>query len=414
VLHDFWSGRIREADAGRATIELRRVESASRQMADGTHLVWQTIAHAYCDDLTHVKQIIDELRHFAQRHPGWLSVVDYATGEYHRIRGDFASAAEHLNAVLEATRAGTHQIWVHAAGAYISVLCSLGRVQDAVSLGEAYLQSAEQAELGYTSNYIRMPLAIALARSGLAERATLEAESVIERFDALGTTGVNLVLAYEARSRVALHLDNSADYERFSQLCAEHCRAAGGRALRAKYDRLAGAARASALVRPGAPDAALSTSLLDTRIKAVFTECSEPRLRADRSLQLLLSESGSSEGALFLLGDDGPHLAARIGESSDELQLAVAVQEFLDEEFAQRGGLTMSLATACKSSVATTKIQQYVFILLSHQSSEGFGISGVAALQIRRGVSYAQPGALAAGLSRMLSEHGDAVTRLVE
>jgi hypothetical protein len=259
-----------------------------------------------------------------------------------------------------------------------------------------------------------MPLAVALAWIGDEARAVREADSVIERFDTLGTTGINLALAYETRSRIALHLQNSADYEQFSQLCAEHCLAAGGRALRAKYDRLAGAARASAMLQPGARAAALSTSLLDTRIKAVLSECSEPRLRAERSLQLLLSDSGAAEGALYLLRDDGPVLAAHIGELSNELQLTVAVQAFVEDEFTQRASLTVSAATGLKSSVATTKLQQHVFILLGHQTSEGFGISGVAALHVKKGASYAQPGALAAGLSRMLSEHGDVVPRLVE
>jgi hypothetical protein len=412
MLYEFWLGRIREADHARERVELRRIESSSRQMADGTHLVWQAVAHACSDDLTHIKQVVEELRPFAQRHDGWTRVVDYATGEYHRIRGDLVSAAERLRAALHDAEAGTHQIWPHAAGSYVGVLCSLGRTEEAVNVGTQYLRSAERAELGYVSNYIRMPLAVALAASGAGERASLLADSVIDSFNGLGSAGLNLVLAYEARCRVAIHALNTADYERFAHECAEHCRSAGSRALRTKYDRLEWAARSNSLAAPSPEAASLGTSMLETGLKSAFRDCEQPGARAQRSLQLLLSGSGASEGALYLIGPHGAVLAAQVGATAFELSSAIS--DFVDLQLEDQSTATLDLDTDSESSVLTTQIGRYAFVLLSHQVPAGLGVTGVAALAPKPGTQFVHPGRLATRLSRMLADLGDAVPLTAE
>ena len=48
-------------------------------------------------------------------------------------------------------------------------------------------------------------------------------------------------------------------------------------------------------------------------------------------------------------------------------------------------------------------------VLLSHQLPDGFAITGVAALVCRTNETFTHPGALAARLSRMSADLGDAV-----
>jgi hypothetical protein len=411
LLYDLWLGRVRDADRVRERIELRRIESDTRQMAEGTHLIWQTLAHAYSDDLTHIKQVIETLRTLAQRLPSWTPVVDYATGEYHRIRGDLASAAQHLEASLAQVDGGTHQIWPHAAGAYVAVLIALGRVSEAAAIGTSYLDAAERADLGYVTNYIRMPLAVALARSGEIERATGLADRALVDFGALQTRGLNLVLAYEARCRVAIHANHSEDYAHFAERCAEHCDRAGSGTLRAKRDRLLRAANTNRLPVPNDAAAPVFTSLLETILNTAFSGCSEPAERAERTLQMLLRRSGAKEGSLFLVGNHGPQLAAKVGEQEAAIGMLSTINEFIDAELEESGMDTASVETvvAAETRLMITQIHQYRMVLLSHQTLDGLAITGVAALLTPPSVPFVHPGTLASRLSRLIADSGDVI-----
>jgi hypothetical protein len=412
MLYHLWLGQTREAERIREQVELRRIESDTRQLADGTYLIWQTVAHAYSDDLTHTKQVIESLRTLAQRLPSWLPVVEYATGEYHRIRGDLASAAEHLRASLQDIESGTHQIWPHATGAYIGVLVALGRIGEATAIGTSYLEAAERAGLGYVINYIRMPLAVALARSKEIARATSMADRAIADFDALQTRGLNLVLAYEARSRVAIEAKHSEDYAYFAERCAEQCERAGSGTLRAKRDRLLRAANNNRLPVPAGAAPQVFTSLLETMLKTAFKGCDQPAERAQRSLQMLLRRSGAQEGSLFLVGNHGPQLAAKVGDREDVIGMLATINEFIDTELEDSGMDTASVETvaaAADTRMMLTQIHQYRLVMLSHQTLDGIAITGVAALLTAPTSPFVHPGSLASRLSRLIADSGDVI-----
>jgi hypothetical protein len=404
MIHALWHGRVREADQLREAAELRRIESGARQMADGSHLVWQTLAHAYSDDLMRLKQVIEELRTLAQRHAGWTPVVDYALGEFQRLRGDHTQALEQLALALRQVSAGTHQIWPHAAAAQISVLCALDRVGDAVKHGELQLQAAERAQLGYLANYIRMPLAIACARLGSHARALELADEALRGFRELGTSGLQLVLAYETCSRVAWHAGKLDDYKLFAERCAQASRDVTGQALRARVDGLLSAANAGAVAPDEISSEPLATSMLATSLQTAFRACSEPEQRAERTLLLLLSHSGAQSGALYLVREAGPVLAVQTGLEPTPA-LAASVRELIDAEARQRGLVTASL----DAEPDATAFGSHVLVLLCHQTSNGAAITGAAALTPAANSRFIQPGALAARLSRMLADAGDVV-----
>jgi hypothetical protein len=136
------------------------------------------------------------------------------------MRGDLPRALEHVRAASAPDAAGTHQIWPHAAGTHINLLCALERVSEAVSIGDDHLRAAEHAELGSLINYIRMPLAVACARAGQHRRALELASAALAEFRAKGTSGLGLVLAYETRSRVGLNSGQLDDYRAFAALSA--------------------------------------------------------------------------------------------------------------------------------------------------------------------------------------------------
>jgi hypothetical protein len=410
MLYQLWQGRVRDADKFKERIDVLRIENMARQITDGMHIVGQVTAHANSDDLTRLKHVIEEIQPYAKRHPQWMPILYYASGEYQRVRGDHASAALQLEMALSSTRAGTHQIWPHAAGAYARVLLLLGREREAVDLGAGHLLAANQAQLGYLNNYIKMPLALALAAVGEVGRAADLADSVISSFERLQSGGLNLVLAYETRARVAIHAKLPAEYQRFANLCEDRCRASDSRVLNAKLDRLRRTATTAdqSARDDGGPHL---TMLTGTQLTSVLLGCNQPAERAERTLELLLRRSGSASGYLFWMREHGPELVAPRQTDADALRLLTVVSEFVDTELQDTDMNTCSLAAepAADSGSAwrDEDEQSYRLVLLSHQTPEGFAITGVAVLAVRPGDTFVHPGTLAAHLSRLTFDAGD-------
>jgi len=421
MLHQLWQGNVREADQLKDRIELLRIESSPRQLQEGMHVIGQLSAHAQSDDLTRVKYVVDEIRVLAQRHPGWSHVFSYAIGEYQRVRGDHASALPQLAAALAGTRAGTHQIWPYAQGCYVRVLSSLGRASEAVQEARSGLLAAEQAGLGYLCNFIKMPYALALARTGELAQAEEVADEVIGSFHELGSQGLNMVLAYEARARVAICADDSAGFERFARLCAGECRRGGSRVLLAKYERLNRSAMAAAVLVSDAPPSGALTTLLRTQLTSVLVGCDNPRERAERTLMLLLRASGCSEGFLYLVAEHGPQLCAQAGPNEAPLGLPLAVSDCISAELQARDLHTGSLEIDGTDAIEATHMvwdgaqgERHQLVVLSHRLPMGFAITGVAALLLEPGASFVHPGALAAHLSRLTLDAGDVTPILSE
>jgi len=216
------------------------------------------------------------------------------------------------------------------------------------------------------------------------------------------------VLAYETRSRVAWHVGKLDEYKLFAERCVEACGDMNGQALRARTERLLRAANAGA-VAPGEARAEPSaTTLLETAWHSAFDACDEPEQRAQRTLQLLLSHSGVETGALYLVRELGPKLAAWNG-AKPAAELTASVSELIDAELRQRG-----LATASIDGELSTDLRSHALVLLCHLTSTGTAVTGVAAFALSEASRFIHPGALAARLSRMLADAGDVIPLAVD
>jgi tetratricopeptide (TPR) repeat protein len=200
-----WQGVFGEAQACQQQIELLQIRNIPALSYRGTHLGWELRAYCCCDDLTGVKQVMDEVEKMAAEYPCWVTVLHYARGQYQRIRGDYGRALEELQKSLQMSAVGQHPNFAYSAGAYVQTLIELERYSEAESEGRRFLQAAQKQDLGFMCNYIRIPLAVAEAKRGNFESAVGTAETAIETFRALGSTGVNLGLAHEARARGYAH-----------------------------------------------------------------------------------------------------------------------------------------------------------------------------------------------------------------
>jgi serine/threonine-protein kinase len=419
TLHDLWRGDLRKADRVREQVDLLRIQRGSSQWFEGPHLLGQIVACAAAEDLTRTKQTLDEIEVLAQRYPGWQPVRLFALGEYQRLRGDHEGALREFEAALSLIEAGCHQLWPNIAGAQARALFDLGRHEQARDAAQARLAEADAAGLGYVRGFIRMPLAMALAKLGDAQGAVEHAQDAIEDFAGIGAKGLLLALAYEARARVAVYLGDKPGFSQYVALCGEQLRAGSTRLLTAKYEKLKLAARLAEIrVEPDELETLEHSELLTgSQLTSLLAGCRGFGERALQMLSILLRNTGAADGFLYTMGEQGPVLAAQLGAGEPPINMDGAVREYLDVELRDQDVETATLAGEPSGTQASEwngpRGERFRLVLLTHQTREGYAITGVAVALVKPGRNFAYPGATATQLSRLLQETGEAVPAIV-
>jgi hypothetical protein len=417
MLYQLWQGNAQEAERLRDELELLRVQSSARQAFENTHLLWQVTAHAAMEDLTRLKRTLDEVERVAAEYSGWLPVREFARAEYQRVRGDPANAIAILNDALATTHAGDQQIWPNLAGAHVRALDDAGDSAQAVARGLAYLQQAQRAELGFGSIYILLPLCVAQAKAGHAD-AVANAERIIERLQQLGSGGVKLGLAYEARARVALARGDQVTYDKYADMCRAVFAPAGNPALFAKAQRLKRDADRKQIVPPnirlgGAAHRLIASTIVKSKLRA----CTRPEQRAQLALGILAEQSGASDGVMYQITADGPVWVASVGSMTPTEALKAMARDYIAGETYGHSATTGGEAgTDSGSEWSAFGEASFRPVLLSHYTGEAYSITGLAVFAVVPGQAFKYPGDTAAELSRLWVETGDvtAVTVLDE
>jgi hypothetical protein len=419
MLHHLGRGETREADQCKERVELLRIQNSPRQWFEGTHLLTQVVLNAAADDLTRIKRTIEEIEVLSERYPGWAPVHHYGLGEYHRIRGDYPSALQELEAAVGSMEPARHQLWPNAAGALARSLFEAGRHAEARNRAREDLALAEQAGLGYLCNWLKMPLALAQSKLGETDIAVSNANAVIESLEALGSKGLILALAYETRARVAVELRDEPGFERYAGLYAEQLRVGASRVLTAKYERLKQEAIRARLSfsQELAEVKDYTEQLTGSQLTSLLDGCSGFSDRARQSLGILLRHSGATDGFLFTLSERGAELAAKIGDHAMPAKMADSVRDYIEAETKNLDVRTASLAPESlpvPSELTGSHGENYRMVLLSHPVSSGFAITGVAVAIVEPGKRFIYPGPVAMQLSKILVDCGDVTAATVE
>jgi hypothetical protein len=407
MLHHLWQGNPGEADRLRREVELLRVQSSERQAFDNQHLMAELGAHALAEDLTQMKRVADAVKPFAALYPGWVPVLHYARGEYQRIRGDYAAALAELDQALSSMQAGRHQLWAQATGARVRTLLSLGRADEARAFAEAGLAAAEQSGLGYVKNYVRMPLSLALAALGRHAEAAEMAREAIASFEAVGSTGLNLAVAYETRARVAELAGDAPAVLQFSSLAAAQV-ANGGKSRFLNAQRKA--AQHSGKLGADPMSESLSHA---SKFVSILQSCKSSAERASCGIDTLARQSGSVAGVLYVLDENrGLVCGARVGDFAPDAKLESLLHAYFEKEAEDREDTQsnaepgMAARTACEWTGPNG--ERYVPVLLSHSDELGWALTGLVVLAIEPGQRFVYPSRFAAELSRCLASAGDA------
>jgi hypothetical protein len=420
-----WQGAASGADECKQRIERLQIENTPTQWFEGSHLGQEVFAYALSDDLTGIKQNLDDIKQVASAFSGWKSTLAYARGEYQRIRGDYHRALEELKGALEQTAPGRNHDWPYIASAYLRTLNALGQYEQTVVEGRRLIEAAKAQSLNFVVNYLQMPLAEAEARQGLGAEAVISADAVIASFNGFGTTGLSLGLAYETRAHVGALLKDDEAFERNAKLCAAQYQAGHNRALVAKYQKLMQEARGammeiSAELACAADFTQMSMIAAQTQMATLLEGCSGPKERAARSLALLIKLANCTGGFLYIMKEQGPELSATDSQQAPPPEMETLVQDRLNEEIAGEEDITQEgddddddeqddeSSLADTTDWATQMGDEYRSVLLGHNTSQGFAITGMAILVTNPRNEYIFPAETVEKVSRSLYDSGDA------
>jgi hypothetical protein len=399
-LYYLWQCDLAEAERLRDEAELLVVERARRQTNEGAHLPRELQAHALAEDMTRVKRTIAAIEPLTKGARGWVPVLHRARAAYESIRGGSDAALAEIEATFAAMDPAGHPIWPDAAGAHVAILVAAGRAEEACSVGDAYVAEATRRELGYETNYVKMPLAVAHARLGHAQEALALCAMVDETFAALGTRGMNLGLASEARARVAIELGDREGFARFAAATAEHFGAEKSPPLAAKHLRL----MREALRRDPTRRLSGTEVVADAEIESVvhaLEACSTEEERMARGLSLLLERAGASGGVLLRAEEGRLVVRASAGDESVPEDVLAAARRFWEEQCALDDATEMTAATTSDSTSYAHGTRSYHPILLSHEVSGGLALTGLVLAMPAAAHSFRHPARLAVTLSRL-------------
>jgi hypothetical protein len=296
-------------------------------------------------------------------------------------------------------------------------LAGLEHYQELTDKGTELVARGEEAELGYTSSYLKMPLAIAEAKLGENENAVRTADSIIDTFEQLDMTGLNLGLAYETRASVAIILSDQKYFKTYARLCAEQYRAGHNQALTVKYEKLMqDACQADLTVSTELEHAADVLSRHEktvySMVVSMMTHCSNREQRMRTTLDVLVKSSNSLGGFLYTVQQNSPVLSANNCKYKPSNKIDGLVRNYLISEVESNSDHTVvSDATAYSSDMdfEWKNEEGAVFhpLLLGHSGEEGYIVTGVAVLLVNPDSLFKFPGDEIIALSRSLTDSGE-------
>ncbi len=417
MVYHLRQGNSEKAEKCKKRVEMLRIQNSPAQHFGDTIAFPQLLAYGLADDLLRVKGVIEEIERVARRFRTWMPTLHFARGEYQRIRGDHRNALDEFARALNLIAPGRHIVWPHVAGAHLRALFELERFSEGETIGEQNLLAAQQEDIRYDSSFIQMPLALIQAKLGKHEAAIHNAEAVIERFHAVGTTGLNLGLAYEARAYVAILLGDDERFDHYARLCAEQYHAGRNPALTAKYEKLVQQARRATFgVTDGLAHAVDvsddGTQSVSSVVIDALTDCQGPQDRVELALEVLVRQSNCLGGFLYTVQKDAPVLCCQTGSCAPPIEMDAVVRQYVQAEMDDCSDVTATVADLGAGSAArfewkNDRGQEYCPVLLGHGTDDGFSITGVAVLLPDPGKEFVLPIEFAAIVSKALSEAGD-------
>jgi hypothetical protein len=424
MLFHLRQGDVSKTEACKKKVEILQIQNSPRQYFEGMHLYLEAVAYSYSDDLLSLKRTIDGIKDIADRFEGWMPFLHYALGEYHRIRGEFALAIDEHESALSLTTAGHHAAWPYAAAAHVHCLRENGLIEEAQIKARAYLVQAQNETLGFGCNYIRIALAPVEAILGATTEAIALSEAAIDEWTRIGSTGLNLGLAYESRARIALIMGDAEAFVAYAKLCAEQYKDKHNPALTAKYGNLLQEARQkgfdiAALDEEDRIDGQMDTSQVTYfEVKQRLNACDSPEDRAKQALAILQESSETKGGYLFGLGKSGLNILSSTYVQPASDALVRYARAYLEAELYDTSEVTVTEADERAAEDRGTDLiseggMTFAPIVLYGTKHNRLVVTGLALLSKTDAEGSAINAQVIQAISETLLEKGDVVSRAV-
>jgi tetratricopeptide (TPR) repeat protein/tRNA A-37 threonylcarbamoyl transferase component Bud32 len=416
-LYHLWQGASREAEKCQEQIEMLQIQNSPAFYYRGTHLNPELRLYCLSDDLSGIKQIMEEIEKMVEGFPNWEPVLHYAKGEYQRIRGDYQRALKEFKKALEMAAPGRNQSWPYIAGGYLRSLYGLGDFEQAEREGRQFIQAALEHKLDFGINFVRMPLAVIEAKRGHRTEAVATADEAIDSFKKFGTTGVSLGLAYETLARVGAMVNDDEAFRSNAKLCANQYKAGRNPVLLGKYEKLMQEARTAKMgitvdLASAADFTQLSAISAPTQMSTMLEVCKGPKERAERALELLIKMTNSIGGFVYLMTEEGPVLYASDGKFSPPPEMDTLVGDRINEEVEGSEEITQDGTDEESSRMetsdwATQMGEELRSILFGHNTQQGYAITGMAIMVTSPKKLFKYPAEAVEIISRSLYDSGD-------
>ncbi|MDD9969603.1 MAG: hypothetical protein OXR73_25385, partial [Myxococcales bacterium] len=234
---------------------------------------------------------------------------------------------------------GRHLIWASAAGALVTTLLQRGCHGEARAQGRALLADAQRAGIGYRRHFIGAPLAVAEAELGEHGSAVERAEEFLSELNALGSRGILVGFAHEARARIAIRMGDGEAFHQHATACAREYRVGKNPTLTVKHVALMEEARAAGLVvaQANAQEQEADARAVEARLSNLA-----PSDLAPGVLVLLGELTGTGGGYLFAVDGETTRLLAGSAGRAPSASVATFLQRHLAHALAESQQITVT------------------------------------------------------------------------
>jgi len=200
--------------------------------------------------------------------------------------------------------------------------------------------------------------------------------------------------------------ENSTTY---AKRCADQYRSGHNPALTAKAEKLL---RETRKMKTGDANELEATSATRSHITGMLSTCNGSGSRAKRILDLLVRQSNSLGGFLYLIRKEGPVLSAQSANCSPFREMDTMVQDRISDELDGCEDMTEvgNNANGSRSEVVCwpgQQSEQYRPVLIGHSTQDGFAVTGIAVLLEDPSKSFNFPGDTVFAVSKSLLDAGD-------
>jgi len=337
-------GEVEQAAIAQRRAELVLLQDGQHIRYPGTTARTELQVYAMLEDLGALKEVTERLAQIARTYPNWSVYADVGRYHYRRIQGDFQGALEALKPLF-AIQPLTHREWPAIAAAHVQALVDLRNFEEALRLGQQYVEICRREELVPGLWYVSQAFAGALLGAGRPREAATLVDELIQEAQRFDVRGLMLGTLYELRARAAIAERSKADFKRFSEQCREHYRPDCVPALAAKFQRLLRDAERAGLGEkyspaPGGDVDLVTLHTLVTTAHSRLSECDDTQTCAECILEILTEQVAPTAAYLYGVADGEVQLLGAVPRARPPEGLSELVQEYFESEADLDGGRT--------------------------------------------------------------------------